>query len=164
MKNMPMENVEHRIYVIRKKKVMLDQDLAKLYGVPTGALIQAVKRNAERFPEDFMYRLMNSEVTNLKSQIVISSWGGRRQLPYAFTEQGVAMLSGVLNSSRAIAVNIEIMRAFVRMREASTSYEEIKQQIEELERKYDGQFRAVFKAIKVLIEKIKDMPGDGRRF
>ena len=119
----PMERVENRILSIRGYRVMLDADLAVLYGVTTGALNQAVKRNAERFPGDFMFRLTAEEGANLKSQIVISNgWGGRRRsLPLAFTEQGVAMLSGVLNSSRAIQVNVAIMRAFVRMREAMSS-------------------------------------------
>ena len=158
MKNAPMENVENRIYFVRRKKVMLDSDLAQLYGVSSKILIQAVKRNKERFPADFMYQLTSNEVTDLRSQFVTSKKGGRggrRYAPYVFTEQGVAMLSSILNSPRAIAVNIEIMRTFVRIREVSISYDEIKQKIDELEKKYDMQFQVAFKAIKLLIDKIK---------
>ena len=137
---------------------MLDKDLSELYGVTTGALIQAVKRNLKRFLDDFMYFLTDKEVTILKSQIVISSWGGRRYRPHAFTEQGVAMLSSVLNSARAIQVNIQIMRTFVKIREIALSYKELEQKINELEKKYDTQFQVVFKAIKLLLEKPKDKP------
>lgn len=108
--------IQNKIYEIRGLRVMLDRDLATLYGVTTGALNQAVKRNIKRFPDDFMFQLTNQEFANLKSQIVTSSWGGIRKLPYAFTEQGVAMLSGLLNSDIAINANIAIMRAFVAMR------------------------------------------------
>ena len=113
----PIERIARAILVIRREKVMLDSDLAALYGVTTGNLNKAVKRNAERFPTDFMFQLDAEEVANLKFQFGISSWGGRRRLPYAFTEQGVAMLSSVLNSERAVKVNIAIMRAFVKLRE-----------------------------------------------
>src|SRR3989339_759370 len=122
----PVEVIENKIYMIRGLKVMLDRDLAELYGVETFNLNKAVKRNDERFPEDFMFQLTKEELSNLKfqvgrsslkSQIVISSWGGRRYLPYVFTEQGVAMLSSVLNSKRAVQVNIQIMRTFTRLRE-----------------------------------------------
>src|SRR4030066_1592436 len=115
----PAEVIERKIYLIRGQKVMLDNDLAKLYKVETRTLIQAVKRNTERFPPDFMFQLTNQEVISLRSQFVISKTGrgGRRYLPYVFTEQGVAMLSSVLNSERAILVNIAIMRAFVKLRE-----------------------------------------------
>src|ERR1022692_136834 len=109
--------VESHIHVIRGHKVMLDRDLADLYEVPTGALNQAVRRNVERFPDDFMFRLTEQEAENLKSQSVTSSWGGRRKLPSAFTEHGVAMLSAVLHSDRAIQTSIAIMRAFVRLRQ-----------------------------------------------
>lgn len=108
--------VESRIQVIREQRVILDQDLAVLYGVSTKVLLQAVKRNAERFPSDFVFRLDNEEFSNLRSQIVTSSWGGRRNTPLAFTAEGVAMLSGVLHSPRAIAANIAIMREFVKLR------------------------------------------------
>ena len=111
----PMERITRKIYLIRKQKVMLDMDLSELYGVETRILVQAVKRNIERFLSDFMFQLTDEEFNNLKSQIVISSWGGlRRAAPYAFTEQGVAMFSDVLRSKRAVKVNIEIMRTFVR--------------------------------------------------
>ncbi len=133
---------------------MLDADLAELYGVTTGALNQAIKRNADRFPEDFMFHLTTEEAANLKSQFVISSgWGGRRRsLPLAFTEQGVAMLSGVLSSPRAVQVNIAIMRAFVRMRRMLVSHEELARKVNALEEKYDEHFRVVFDAIRALME------------
>jgi len=122
----PMERIEKRIYLFRGKKVMLSTDLADLYGVEVRAFVQAVKRNVMRFPEDFMFQLNEKEYDILKSQIVISSWGGaRRARPYAFTEQGVAMLSSVLRSKRAIRVNIQIIRAFVRLREMILSHREL---------------------------------------
>ena len=153
----PMERVENRIQTIRGRRVMLDADLAVLYGVTTGALNQAVKRNAERFPGDFMFRLTAEEGATLKSRIVISTgWGGRRRsLPLAFTEQGVAMLSGVLNSSRAIQVNVAIVRAFVRMREAMSSDRELARRLDSLEKKYaahDVRIRGIFDAIRALME------------
>lgn len=147
------EVVERKIYYLRGGKVMLDTDLAELYQVPTRTLIQAVKRNPKRFPNDFMYKLTNNEVTNLRSQSVISSWGGRRYLPYAFTEHGVAMLSSVLSSDRAIEVNIEIIRAFIRLRELALTHKDLRIKIDELEKKYDQQFQVVFKAVKALLEK-----------
>jgi hypothetical protein len=132
---------------------MLDADLAPLYGVPTRALIQAVRRNPERFPADFMFRLATTEAAALRSQTVISNVGrgGRRYLPYAFTEQGVAMLSSVLRSQRAIRVNVEIMRAFVRLRRMLVSHDELAQKVATLERRYDGQFKVVFEAIRKLM-------------
>src|SRR6266571_1793796 len=146
------EQILHSIFVIRAQKVILDHDLAALYEVPTKVLIQAMKRNGSRFPTDFMFQLSPREFRNLRSQIVTSSlWGGRRTAPYAFTEQGVAMLSTVLRSKRAIAVNIEIMRAFVRLRRMITEYEEHGHRIDELERRTDGQFEVVFDAIRALI-------------
>ncbi|MDI6791354.1 MAG: ORF6N domain-containing protein [bacterium] len=148
----PVERIESRIYLIRGQKVLLDRDLAELYEVETRALIQAVKRNIERFPEDFMFQLTRQELTNLKSHFVISSWGGTRKLSYTFTEQGVAMLSSVLKSKRAILVNIQIMRAFTRLREMAVGYVELKSRIEDMEGKYDHQFKIVFDAIKSLIE------------
>jgi len=169
----PVERIEGAILLIRGEKVMLDADLAALYGVETRVLIQAVKRNAARFPPDFMFQLTKEEVDllrsqfvtsksdsrinkgesrNLKSQIVISSWGGRRRsLPRAFTEQGVAMLSSVLNSPRAIAVNIEIMRAFIRLRRMLASHGDLARKLEALEKKYDTQFKVVFDAIRKLM-------------
>ncbi len=148
----PMERIEKRIYLFRGKKVMLSTDLADLYGVEVRALVQAVKRNIERFPEDFMFQLDEQEYEILKSQIVISSWGGpRRARPYAFTEQGIAMLSSVLHSKRAIRVNIQIMRAFVRLREMIISHKELAKKLEVLEKRYDTQFKVVFDAIRQLM-------------
>ena len=141
--------------MIRGQKVMVDSDLADLYRVPTKVFNQAVKRNLKRFPKDFMFRLTANEMKILRSQIVTSSWGGRRTLPYAFTEQGVAMLSSVLNSERAVQVNIAIMRAFVKLREILTTHRELAEKIAELENKYrrhDDKIQAVFDAIRELIE------------
>jgi hypothetical protein len=131
---------------------MLDQDLASLYQVETKALKQAVKRNIERFPDDFMLTLSRDEFDGLRSQIVTSSWGGTRYAPMAFTEQGVAMLSSVLRSRRAIQVNIQIMRAFTRLRRMLAGYKELRTKIEEMEEKYDQSFQVVFDAIKKLLE------------
>jgi hypothetical protein len=148
--------VESSIVLLRGHKVMLDEDLARLYGVTTGHLVQAVKRNARRFPDDFMFQLTNEEFANLKSQSVISSGhGGRRKLPYAFTEQGVAMLSSVLRSDQAIDVNIEIMRAFVRLRQILNTHARLASQLVALEKKYDTKFKAVFEAIRQLMEPAK---------
>ncbi|MFZ3072027.1 MAG: ORF6N domain-containing protein [Thermodesulfobacteriota bacterium] len=149
----PLEMIEKKILLIRGHKVMLSADLAELYGVEPRVLVQAVKRNIERFPEDFMFQLSKEEFDNLKSQIVTSSWGGlRRAAPYAFTEQGVAMLSGVLNSKRAVSVNIEIMRAFVKLRQMLASNAELMKKMTELEKKYDEQFKVVFEAIYELMK------------
>ena len=146
------EVVEGKIYIIRGHRVMLSTDLAELYGVEPKVLVQAVKRNNERFPTDFMFQLTNQEVINLKSQIVTSSWGGvRRANPYAFTEQGVAMLSCVLRSRRAVQVNIAIMRAFVKLREMILSHKDLAKRLDELEKKYDARFRIVFGAIRGLM-------------
>jgi hypothetical protein len=147
------ERILHSIIMVRGQKVILDRDIAELYEVPTGALIQAVKRNAARFPSDFMFQLSPGEFKNLRSQFVISSlWGGRRTAPYAFTEQGVAMLSSVLRSRRAIAVNVEVMRAFVRLREMIAEYAQLRRRLDELEQRTDGQFEVVFDAIRALME------------
>ena len=143
--------IEQDILLIRGEKVMLDANLATLYGVETKVLIQAVKRNIDRFPEDFMFQLTKDEFTDLRSQFVTSSWGGRRYPPYAFTDQGVAMLSSVLRSKRAIAVNVEIMRAFVRLRRMLEGNDKLRKKLEELEQKYDEQFSAVFKVIRQLM-------------
>jgi len=124
---------------------------AELYEVPTKVLVQAVKRNINRFPEDFMFQLTKGEFANLRSQFVTSRWGGRRYFPYAFTEQGVAMLSSVLNSERAILANIQIMRAFVNLRRVALTYVGLKRKIEAMEKKYDTQFKIVFEAIKKLL-------------
>jgi hypothetical protein len=144
--------VEGYIRLIRSEKVILDADLAELYGVETRVLVQAVKRNPERFPEDFLFQLTAEEFTVLRSQYVTSrGWGGRRYPPYAFTEQGVAMLSGVLRSPRAVRVNIEIMRAFVKMRQMLASHAGLTKKLLELEERYDGQFAMVFEALKQLM-------------
>lgn len=144
--------IENRIFLIRGHKVMLSTDLAILYGVDHRVLNQAVKRNKSRFPADFIFPLLLQELRDLKSQIVISSWGGhRRAMPYAFTEEGVAMLSSVLRSSRAIRVIIEIMRAFVKLRGILQSNAVLARRLDDLERKYDSQFRSVFDAIRELM-------------
>ncbi len=182
----PIDKIESKILLIRGQKVMLDRDLAMLYDVETRALNQAVKRNIERFPKDFMFQLSEFEADNmvsqnvilssskssrsqiatlnienaenkgktenLKSQIVISSWGGRRKLPYVFTEQGVAMLSSVLKSKKAIQVNIEIMRIFVNIRKFVSSYEGLARKITELEKKYDKKIYEIFKIMDYLIK------------
>jgi hypothetical protein len=148
----PLERIETRIFLLRGQKVMLSTDLAELYGVEPRALVQAVKRNIARFPGDFMFQLSAPEYENLKSQFVNSSWGGlRRAVPYAFTEQGVAMLSSVLHSKRAVRVNIEIMRAFVRLRQMLASNANLARKLAALEKKYDAQFRVVFDAIRELM-------------
>ena len=150
---LPAERILHAILVLRGERVLLDSDLATLYGVETRLLVQAVKRNAERFPDDFMFQLSPQEWTSLKSQTVIpSSWGGRRTAPYAFTELGVAMLSSVLNSERAIQANIAIMRAFTQLRGMLAVHSDLARQLEALEKKYDGQFRVVFQALRDLME------------
>ncbi len=147
-----VERIEARILLIRGQRVMLSTELAALYGVEPRVLVQALKRNPSRLPEDFMFQLSREEFANLKSQFVISSWGGlRRAMPYAFTEQGVAMLSSVLNSHRAIQVNVEIMRAFVRLRRMLSSHADLARKLEELEKKYDTQFKVVFDAIRQLM-------------
>lgn len=149
----PTERISRSILLIRGHKVMLSTDLAEMYGVEPRAFVQAVKRNIERFPEDFMFQLNEREFANLKSQIVTSSWGGlRRAAPYAFTEQGVAMLSSVLHSDRAIHVNIEIMRAFVRLRKMIASNADLARKLAALEKKYDAQFKVVFDAIRELMK------------
>jgi DNA-binding PadR family transcriptional regulator len=148
----PIDRIETSILLIRGEKVLLDRDLAKLYGVSTGRLNEAVKRNMDRFPDDFMFELSAEELSNLKSQNAISSsHGGRRTLPYAFTEQGVAMLSSVLRSERAVKVNIEIMRAFVKLRRLMGTHADLSRKLAQLESKYDEQFSAVFDAIRALM-------------
>jgi len=147
----PRERIEQRIYLLRGEKIMLSMDLARLYEVEPRTLVQAVKRNIDRFPKDFMFQLTRDEFRNLKSQTVISSWGGRRTRPFAFTEQGVAMLSSVLKSKRAIRVSIAIMRAFVRLRKLLASNENVARKLSLLEKKYDAQFRVVFDAIRELM-------------
>jgi hypothetical protein len=150
----PQERIVNRIFLIREKKVMLDGDLAELYRVKTRALVQAVKRNADRFPGDFMFRLSSEEALTMRSQVVIASKRNIRYQPYVFTELGVAMLSSVLNSKRAIQVNIQIMRAFTRLRDLLATHKDLREKVEELERKYtahDEQFKVVFEAIRQLL-------------
>jgi phage regulator Rha-like protein len=162
-----IDRIEERILLLRGQKVMLSPHLAELYGVEPKALLQAVKRNAERFPSDFVFQLTRQEVTRLRSQFVtlktVPDVRSRSQivtlkrgehvkyLPYAFTEQGVAMLSSVLRSKRAIQVNVEIMRSFVRLRQLLASHADLAQKLEELEKKYDAQFKIVFDAIRQLV-------------
>lgn len=149
----PLGVVEREILVLRRHRVILDEQLAQLYGVEVKVLNQAVKRNQERFPGDFMFQLTAEEARILRSQVVTSrSWGGRRHLPFAFTEQGVAMLSSVLRSPRAVQVNIEIMRAFVRLRRMLHENADLARRLDALEKKYNAQFRAVFDAIRELME------------
>lgn len=147
--------IPHAILLLRKQRVLISSDLAVLYGVAPRVLLQAVKRNILRFPADFMFQLTNEEWQNLKSQNVTSSggrsWGGARTAPYAFTEQGVAMLSSVLNSERAIQVNIEIMRAFVKMRQLVAEHKDLAQRLDALEGRYDEQFKIVFDALRQLM-------------
>ena len=179
----PMERVERSILLLRGQKVMLDADLAELYGVEPRVLLQAVKRNVERFPADFAFQLTPKETAILRSQIVtsssgeaeksqeaarvqpilrsqfvISSWGGRRHRPYAFTEQGIAMLSSVLRSERAVRVNIAIMRAFVRLRQVLATHEDLARKLASLERKYDASFKVVFDAIRDLMDRPVEPP------
>jgi len=146
------EVISAKILLIRGKRVILDKDLAKLYEVDTRQLTRQVRRNIDRFPEDFMFQLTKEEVANLMCQFGTSSWGGTRKLPYAFTEQGVAMLSGVLHSKRAIQVNIQIMRAFIQLKRMLLTNADLRHKIEEIENKYDKQFAIVFQAIKQLLE------------
>lgn len=158
----PIERIENKIFLIRGQKVMVDRDLAELYGVETFNLNKAVKRNLSRFPVDFMFQLNKNEAENLKFQIGISSktiskagWGGRRTLPFVFTEQGVAMLSSVLRSERAIQINILIMRAFVRIKEALATHKEVSKKLVEHEgrlNKHDNQIIAILNAINKMVE------------
>lgn len=154
--------IQNMIYEIRGYKVMLDSDLATLYEVETRTLNQAVKRNIDRFPNDFMFQLTKDEFKNLKSQIVTSSWGGARKLPYAFTEQGVAMLSGVLKSKKAIEANIQIMRTFVKMRQWAIENKELAQRLTELEHYFlqhcketDIEFKQIYEALNLLMERTR---------
>lgn len=150
------------IYLVRGQKIMLDSDLAMLYGVETRALNQAVKRNIERFPQDFMFQLTKEEFGNLKSQIVTSSWGGVRKLPYAFTEQGVAMLSSVLKSKRAIDINVQIMRTFVQIRKLAVEHRDLQEQITELKQYFiqyakdnNEELDRINEAINLLLDRTK---------
>ncbi|PIP82869.1 MAG: DNA-binding protein [Elusimicrobia bacterium CG_4_9_14_3_um_filter_62_55] len=151
----PSEKIEKHIYLLRGQKVMLDRDLAELYRVPTKAFNQAVKRHKKRFPPDFMFRLSKAELELWRSQIVTSNPTakmGLRRPPYAFTEHGILMLSSVLNSERAVQVNIEIMRSFVRLRQMMASHKDLARRLDALESKYDAKFRVVFDAIRELME------------
>src|SRR4030067_311054 len=154
----PAEVIERKIYLIRGHKVMLDSDLAELYGVTTKRLNEQVRRNLKRFPSDFMFQLSSKEAESSRSQIATSKRGGRRYLPYAFTEQGVAMLSSVLNSDRAIQVNIEIMRAFVHLRRFIATNRNLARRLARLEKKYDVQFKTVFDAIRALMAPSEPRP------
>jgi len=154
--SIPDEVVMSKIYIIREVKIMLDKDLAELYEVSTGNLNKAVQRNIKRFPDDFMFQLNDEEFKNLIFQNGISNWGGTRKLPYAFTEQGVAMLSGILNSDRAIAVNIQIMRIFTRIRQMLADNTELRLEIENIKKKLDNQdknMEVVFQYLDQLLEK-----------
>jgi len=150
----PFEAIAGKIFLIRGAKVMLDRDLAELYGVETGQLKRAVRRNIDRFPPDFMFELTKEELENWRCQYGTSNSikMGLRYSPMAFTEQGVAMLSGVLSSKRAIQVNIQIMRTFTKLRQMLATHEDLRNKIEEMEAKYDENFRVVFEAIRQLLE------------
>jgi phage regulator Rha-like protein len=154
-KLVPIEGIERRICLIRGEKVMLDADLAVLYQVETKTLNRAVQRNADRFPDDFMFRLTKDELEILRYQIGTSSWGGRRYQPYAFTEHGVAMLSSVLNSKRAVQVNLQIIRAFIALRETLATHKDLARKIEDLQRQqkeHGEKLGAVYSIVKNLIE------------
>jgi len=161
---MELQVIQNKIYEIRGHKVMLDSDLAELYGVTTGALNQAVKRNSTRFPEDFMFQLSDNELKSLISQIVISKKynfsssgrGGVRKMPFAFTEQGVAMLSSVLKSDKAVQVNIAIMRTFIAIRQYALNYQDLKEKIEAIESKYDKSFEDINHALNYLLSPKSD--------
>ena len=152
----PEEVVINKIYLVRGRKVMLDKDLAELYGVETRILTQAVRRNIDRFPDDFMFQLKKEEFNNLISQIVTSSWGGTRKMPYAFTEQGVAMLSSVLRSNRAIKVNIQIIRIFTKMREMILTHKDLLLKVNELESKVTNQDKSIKQIFTYLKQLIND--------
>ena len=148
---MQLQVIQKKIYEIRGQKVMLDFDLAELYEVETKRLKEAVKRNINRFPPDFMFELTNDEFESLRTQIATSKRGGTRYMPFAFTEQGVAMLSAVLNSNKAIDVNISIIRAFVMMRQFALTYKDLAGKIAKLEKKYNKNFADVYKALNLLL-------------
>ena len=155
----PIEQIESKVFLIRDKRVMIDADLAKLYGVPTKRLNEQVKRNKKRFPEDFMFQLTKDERDELVANCdQLEKLKHSSSYPYAFTEQGVAMLSSVLNSERAILVNIQIMRTFTKLREMLLTHVELKRKIEAIEGKYDQQFKIVFEAIRKLLESPKPEP------
>ena len=150
---MLQETIQRKIFTLRGKRVMLARDLAVLYGVETRVINQAVRRNKTRFPDDFMFQLTKEDIKILRSQIVILKENQHfKYMPYAFTEHGILMLSSVLNSERAVQANIQIMRAFTKMREMLLNYRDLKEKIEKMEQKYDYQFKAVFEAIQQLLE------------
>lgn len=146
------ETIERKIYYLRGAKIMFDRDLANLYGVTTSYLNRQVKRHIERFPQDFMFELSGAEFKNLICQFGTSSWGGTRKRPRAFTDYGILMLSSVLNSRRAIQVNIQIMRTFKKLREVVLHHKNLQKKIEEMEKKYDSQFKVVFDALRKVLE------------
>ena len=146
------ENIASHIYIIRNQRVMLDSDLAEIYGVETRVLKQAVRRNIFRFPEDFMFELTIEEFQNLRSQNVTSSWGGSRYAPFAFTEHGAVMLASVLNSETAVKASIYVVRTFVKIRQLVSGYQELSERMNTLENKYDGQFEQVIHALEQLAE------------
>ncbi|WP_026955312.1 ORF6N domain-containing protein [Algoriphagus vanfongensis] len=156
--NKPEENILQLIHKIRNQKVMVDSDLAEMYGVQTKVLNQAVKRNLDRFPEDFMFQLNEEEWKNLKSQNVTSRWGGRRTTPFVFTEQGVAMLSSVINSPQAIQVNISIMRTFVKIREWALSYSDLQEKIHQLQQSESEQNHHISRIYQILEELLSPSP------
>jgi phage regulator Rha-like protein len=171
MSMVPAERIERSILLVRGEKVMLDSDIAELYGVETKQLVRAMKRHIDRFPSDFMFQLSKEEFDDLRRHFGTSSkWGGRRYAPYAFTEHGVAMLSSVLNSARAVQVNIQIMRTFSKLRKLLSTHADLERKIARLEKKYDERFKIVFDAIRELMEppeaKGKDRAGylaEGKR-
>jgi hypothetical protein len=160
---MEIEKIKNSILEIRGMKIILDFELAKMYQVETKRLKESVRRNIRRFPDDFMFELTTDEWENLRSQIATSSWGGKRYLPFAFTEQGVAMLSSVLNSDIAIEVNIAIMRAFVLMRQFALTYKELSDQLKELEKRHNQQFNDIEEVLKYLIKKEKQSSKQAER-
>jgi hypothetical protein len=154
---LPIESIQSKIFVIRGKKVLIDRHLAELYAVSTRDLNKAVKRNIKRFPSDFMFQLNKTELHNLMFQFGTSSWGGTRKLPYVFTEQGIAMLSGILNSDRAILVNIQIMRVFTKLREMLSTHEELKKKFEEWEKKYDARLNKIDGRVQTVLEAFEEI-------
>ena len=160
---MELTTIKNSIHEIRGKRVILDYELAKMYEVETRVLKQAVRRNIDRFPEDFMFELTEVEMKNLTSQFVMSSWGGTRHVVFAFTEQGIAMLSSVLKSKLAIQINISIMRAFVMMRQWSLTYHELAERLEELERKHGQRFDGIEQVLNYFIQKDKQSAQQNQR-
>lgn len=153
MNSLPLEQIQRRIYFIRDQKVMVDRDLAELYGVSTGHLNRAVKRNPIRFPEDFMFQLTQEEYQALRCQIgILEKEPHPRYLPYVFTREGVSMLSGILHSKRAALVNVQIMRAFVRLSDLLATHKDLARKLEEMEKRYDAKFKVVFDAIRRLMK------------